>query len=234
MASRVYDFNLASGSSQRFDVLGTQFRVISATGPVLVKADTGEEWTLSAGQGFDVLASVRMPGTEGGLRPVRPFGALTLRNLIGAANVGTIFIGDSGFLDSSVTGNVTIVDAIGVGVRGDIQSNLGAVFAANAFVAPGANPRGIILRAGICNTRPAATFSSQCAIMAKPGPPGGFVDGPSSIVLLSAFSRDSALGSYVQQYDIRRVIPPGWGLYAAFNAGAVPTTNDVSAWYEVL
>ena len=100
MASKNYDFNLAAAlnASQRFDVRGNYCKLTAATGAVIVRADTGEEWALLAGQGF------RVPDGA-------PFRALTIRNATAAANTGTLFIGDSSFEDSRITGSVFIIDS---------------------------------------------------------------------------------------------------------------------------
>ena len=100
MASKVYDFTLPAtlGASQRFDVRGNYVKLVESTGAVIVKAETGEEWALLAGQGF------RLPES-------RPFGAVTIRNATGSACVGTLFIGDSFFEDSRIAGNVGVIDS---------------------------------------------------------------------------------------------------------------------------
>lgn len=100
MTNRVYDFTLGAvlGASQRFDVGGAYIKILSAPGgSVGVKLDSGPVIALLAGQG------VRLPeGTS--------FRDVTLSNLQAVANAGTLFIGDAGFEDSRVVGDVSIID----------------------------------------------------------------------------------------------------------------------------
>lgn len=100
MTNRVYDFTLAAvaGSSQRFDVRGAFIKVLSApSGRIAVRIDGGPELMLYEGQGW------RMPdGVE--------FRDVLLRNPQALANAGEIFIGDSRFEDSRISGNVRIID----------------------------------------------------------------------------------------------------------------------------
>jgi len=100
MTNRVYDFTLAAalGASQRFSVSGSFVKVLSAPGGrVNVKLDSGQDMSFLEGQGFRMLE-----GDE--------FGGLTLSNLQAVANVGTLFIGDSTFVDDRVTGVVQVID----------------------------------------------------------------------------------------------------------------------------
>jgi hypothetical protein len=100
MTNRVYDFTLAAvlGASQRFDVSGAYVKVLSAPGGNIgVKLDGGQEIALLEGQGFRLA-----PGSS--------FRDVTIRNLQAASNVGTIFIGDSGFEDSRIAGVVQVID----------------------------------------------------------------------------------------------------------------------------
>jgi hypothetical protein len=105
MASKTYDFTLAAGQVQRLDVRGFALKIVSASsnGSILARTDTGEEWELKAGQGFHAMVNSQ------GL--VLPFGAVTLRNPSALVAIsGKVFIGDAGFDDSTVTGNVSIID----------------------------------------------------------------------------------------------------------------------------
>lgn len=100
MSNRQYDFTLSAvlGSSQRIDATGSKLKVLtSPAGPVGIKIDGGPEIQLMEGQGFN------MP-------PGKTFRDVLVRNLQAVANTGTIFIGEEGFEDSRVTGNVKVID----------------------------------------------------------------------------------------------------------------------------
>lgn len=100
MTNRVYDFNLAASlnATQRFDVAGAFVKVLSAPGGrVGVRVDGGAEIALYEGQGWRAE-----PGKE--------FRDVQVRNMQAVANAGELFIGDSRFEDSRVTGVVAVVD----------------------------------------------------------------------------------------------------------------------------
>jgi hypothetical protein len=100
MTNRVYDFTLAAvlGATQRFDVSGAKVYVTSAPGGNIgVKMDSGPEIALLEGQGFS-------------LPPGNTFRDVTIRNLQAVANAGSIFIGEAGFEDRRISGNVRVID----------------------------------------------------------------------------------------------------------------------------
>ena len=100
MSNRLYDFTLAAavGAAQRVDALGGFLKVIAAPGGAIgVKLDGGAEIQLLEGQG------VRLPDGQ-------QFREVTVRNLQAVANAGSIFIGDSRFEDSRITGVVSVID----------------------------------------------------------------------------------------------------------------------------
>jgi hypothetical protein len=100
MTNRVYDFTLGAvlGATQRLDVAGGYAYVISAPGGNIgVKLDGGAEIALLEGQGF------RLP-------PDKTFRDVTIRNLQAVANAGSIFIGEAGFEDRRISGNVRVID----------------------------------------------------------------------------------------------------------------------------
>lgn len=91
-----YDFNLSAGGSQYLPASGAYYRVISSTGPVTIREDVGSKCgPISAGQGMKE----------------RNFGFLTISDSSGAANVGTIAVASSEFIDQTLYGNVSIIDS---------------------------------------------------------------------------------------------------------------------------
>lgn len=100
MASRIYDFTLGAsvGATQRLDVMAARVKIISSVYAVEVRTDTGDVYSLLAGQGFSLPAG-------------QTFREVVLRNTVAIAQAGVVFIGDESFEDSRVTGDVTVIDA---------------------------------------------------------------------------------------------------------------------------
>ena len=90
-----YDFNLTAGGSQYLPVVGSYFRIISATGDVSVQQDNG-----ATGGPFQ-------PGR--GLKN-QNFQALTIFDKSGAANKGVIMVAGADFVDDRITGEVSVID----------------------------------------------------------------------------------------------------------------------------
>lgn len=101
MTNRVYDVTLgaAIGSTATIGASGTKVKLlVAAAGPVGVKVDGGPEYTLSAGQGFRLQ--------DGAVS----FRDITVRNLQAVAQTVQLFVGDSYFDDTTITGNVKVID----------------------------------------------------------------------------------------------------------------------------
>lgn len=224
MASKVYDFSLgaALGASQRFDVRGNYFKLTASTGPVVVRADTGEEWALEAGQGF------RLPAE-------RPFAAVSVRNARATACAGSVFIGDSFFEDSRIAGNVAIVDKIGPTCESQFLFDLAVGLAVQTFVAAAANVRGIIVRSSFVEVTAGAGGTANGRILAAASVPVSLTPGAQSIILNTGFSGSSTDVVRNAVPDSARLLPVGWGLYFAKNvqvAAATACTGTCS--FEVL
>ena len=102
MSSNVYDFSLpaAVGASQLMPVVGSQCLITNlSTYQVQVTTETGEKYKLFEGQGFDFQAITG-----------RTFSWLLITNLQAVAVSGSIFIGDSGWIDRRMFGTVAVVD----------------------------------------------------------------------------------------------------------------------------
>lgn len=102
MATRIYDFTLGAsvGASQQIPVNGSVLTVLSAspsTSKVRITIETGESWDCYPGQGF------RMPDGK-------QFAWVLISNLSAVAMTGTVVIGDAGWIDNRVTGNVAVID----------------------------------------------------------------------------------------------------------------------------
>lgn len=94
MAFADYDFTVPANGSQQIPATGSFVRVRSTSGIIRVSIDSGPGVKLSQGQGF------RMPAGK-------TFRDITVRDVSGAGSTGTIFVGDAGFEDQTLSGNVT-------------------------------------------------------------------------------------------------------------------------------
>ena len=83
-AFQTYDFTLGVGQSQRIPVFGKYVRVQTATGAVNLRGDFGYLKNLLPGQG----------------QSVNTFSYVTIEDASGAANVGSIIVGEEGFVDN--------------------------------------------------------------------------------------------------------------------------------------
>lgn len=221
MGSKVYDFSMGAGQPQRFDVRGFSFRLLMASqGPLIVRTDEGEEWEVRPGQGFHVRENAQ------GL--IVPFNSLTIRNpSTTTASAGKIFIGDAGFDDSTVTGNVSIVDAVG-----DLCQYLSGIgsFAvgntATTIIAPAANVAGLLVRAYVIQTVAGAGGAANSLLFASRVAPS---TGGSQLnaMVLGSVTNNTTSRIALQQNDLRRSFPAGWGLFL-FSTITVAAATDNS------
>lgn len=225
MASKVYDFTIAAGASQRLDVRGSFFKLLSSTAsPHVVKSDTGEEWIVRPGQGFRMLVR----DTNGF---VLPFGALTIRNPSPTAiAVGTCFIGEAAFDDSRITGDVSIVDAIGTGCQLYIAAVLTVGFNTTPLIAAASNVNGIIIRQSAIESNAGAGGTVNSRIIAAPTAPANiFPTGVPAIVLNSINNITPGVFTNSFIFDSRRFVPPGWGIHYCNNV-TVAAAAACSEW----
>jgi hypothetical protein len=221
--SGIYDVTLAAGAAANIGVMGTFAKVLTApAGAVQLKLDGGEGYSLLPGQGVRSLAG-------------KLFRDVMVKNLAASAQTVTVFVGDASFEDTRITGNVTVIDAIGSGVRSDAGSNTALLtFTASApIVAPASNPNGILIRAAQTTAKAGAGGNSQAWLIASPSSPVG-PTGAQMLWISSAYDSDQ-LTKNQSNYDMHKMIPAGWGLYfAAQNIVAVAAANSYFISYEVL
>lgn len=94
--SKIYTFTLPANGTYPLNVIGSYFKILSASGPVSIWGDSfGNLGTIDAGQG---------------LRDV-PFGSLQISDTTGATNTVRILVAASTFVDDRVAGNVSIIDS---------------------------------------------------------------------------------------------------------------------------
>lgn len=94
-AAQVYDFTLAAGANFEILAEGSYYRILTATGAVEVRRDDGSRVG---------------PILEGQGERNSPFKRLTIRDLSGAANSGTVLICDGDFVDHRQAGAVESVN----------------------------------------------------------------------------------------------------------------------------
>jgi len=113
-----YDFSLAPGAAQRFEVVGKFFKNTASTGLIRVSTSKGEYVDLKPGQGIYGVG----------------FSWLSVKDISGAANVGSIIIGDFDFRDDTINGTIKLIDDAYVKVRNkDTRNSL----LGNSFVGMG-------------------------------------------------------------------------------------------------
>jgi hypothetical protein len=89
-----YDFNLAAGAAQSFDVVGKFIKYQNGTGLIRVRMSMGEYVDLLPGQGVFSVDYTRF----------------TVTDRTGAQNTGALLAGDFDFRDSRITGDVNVID----------------------------------------------------------------------------------------------------------------------------
>lgn len=96
--SKIYDFTLTAGGSQRILVQGDYVRVMSSTGAVEIVTDLIRIGPIVAGQG----------------QKNTPFQWVTINDKSSAGNVGTILIADSDFVDQTILGAVSVNGTVNI------------------------------------------------------------------------------------------------------------------------
>jgi hypothetical protein len=89
-----YDFSLAAGAAQSFDVVGKFIKYQYGTGMIRVRMSMGEYVDLLPGQGVFSVDYTRF----------------TVTDRSNANNAGALLAGDFDFRDSRITGDVSIID----------------------------------------------------------------------------------------------------------------------------
>lgn len=225
MPSRIYDFNLAGavGATQLLSVTGQKVKLLKATGPVRVSTDRGDIYEIAEGQGFTAQRA------EG-------FQNIYVTNMTGSINVGTIFIGDSTFDDSRISGSVRIVDEITDQiqvVRGNSPTAI-VGFGAAVVVAPNLNTRGMILRHFELIGAAGAGGDMGARLVAAKSTPTGFGVPAQQWPIASVVSQTTAQTTSENSF-VNKLMPPGWGLYHVFNINtAAAGTNFYQAAFELL
>ena len=93
-SAKIYDFTLTAGGSFSLPVSGSYVRIMSSTGTVEIVADGFRIGPIVAGQGSKD----------------KDFKRLTIVDRSGAANIGTVLVADSDFVDQTILGSVSVID----------------------------------------------------------------------------------------------------------------------------
>lgn len=190
----LYDFTLTAGGSQRIEADANFYKILTATGDVSITRNGG--------------STVKPMRAGRGERNVE-FLSLTIKDLSGAPNSGTILVGDSDFIDD------TIVLSSAINVRpeaatGVYKSNTPlAALTPDTVFTPGLNTGGaIILSASYWSGNTVAV--PQGTFLSKSGAaPTNMIDGNPILQGIDAsWSFAAAAALRIPQF-----VPAGEGLY---------------------
>ncbi len=146
-----------------------------------------------------------------------------------ATVAGKLLIGEGAFTDNRAQGEVAITDA----VRATCQLYSGGAtaigFTATQMIAAATNVAGIVIRSTLIESIPGAGGSANVRLIAAPTAPASILPAGPAVILAAV--NNAAAGTLAQeaQNDMRRTIPPSWGVWActsivtaaATSAGAV-------------
>lgn len=193
----LYDFTLPANGSQQVQADANFYKILTASGDVSITRDGG--------------STVKPMRAGRGERNVQ-FLTLTIRDLSGAPNSGTILVGDSDFIDD------TIVLSNAISVRPESVSgtySVSAALAANTAVevlAPGGNTAGLIVMAAGC-TNESTTGLAGVTLIAKAGAAPTTIHQGDVLLREMNFGQGSSWQSYGAQLSTPQFVAAGLGLY---------------------
>lgn len=149
----------------------------------------------------------------------------------------TVRLGVGLITSSRIAGSVSIVDRVGGSCQTMLLPDVSIGFSTTAYVLPAANLNGILVRSSIVEVQAGSgTGAVNCRLFAAPTAPASLSPGASSLMLNSG--RSLAGDTDIQRsnfFDMRSLIPPGWGLWHAKNAPTVtPITCSCTVSFEIL
>lgn len=219
----IYDLTLAAGAvPQTIGALGSYLKVLSTpTGPIRIRFDGGEQVQLVEGQGRRFL-----PGEQ--------FREVQVTNASGSVQRVLVFIGDSTFEDTRVSGDVAVVDS----VRSNVQTvGMASVTAITALtntqlLDPNLNTAGAVIRQCTLEATAGAGGTVNSRVIVAPAAPAGPNGNHLTIgILLVNSTTQQVLGNF----DLKKRIPPGWGVWHQTQVTiAVASSNTASLSYELL
>jgi hypothetical protein len=194
-ATQLYDFTLVANGSQVILADANFYKVLTSTGDLKITRDGG--------------STVRPMRAGRGEREVE-FQRLTITDISGATNSGTIVVGDSNFIDD------TIVLSSAINVRPEAQSgfySMTATLAANTpeqIFSPASNVNGAILLTADCTCYDNSANGVEVFI-AKTSAPSSITDGS-----ILAMSKAGTIGTFLASnitLPSPQFIEAGKGLY---------------------
>ena len=218
----ILKFTIAAGETKRFEKAGRYIEVLEADNPLSLFF-----FDVSGSQADDAQ------GIVSGLYIEAPYKAFTVASV--SAQSITLLIADGRGGSRRQPGNVAIIDRIDVScmTTGIADATLGA--SATALVLPAANVSGLIIRSSIVEAQPGASGAANVRLIAALTSPASVVPGANSVILNSAYGDVSASAVRSTQFEQRRRIPPGWGLYFVKNVTSVAAAvAAITVSYELL
>lgn len=219
-----YDANLANGAARNFSVRGSLVKVLSAPGgAVQIKVDGGETYTCLEGQGFFC-------------EPGKLFRDVACKNVSGQAQVVSLFIGDSRWLDSRITGRVSMYENINASCQVQAAGDTAiTAITATALLAAAANVAGVTIRGVSTEAKAGAPGSGTTArLVASPTAPAATNPTATQSILLCTIADSDASYKVQSVFNMNRRIPPGWGIwYMRATSTTIAAANGVSVSFEV-
>lgn len=218
-----YDFTLAAGAAQSFDVVGKFIKYQHGTGMIRVRMSMGEYVDLLPGQGVFSVDYTRF----------------TVTDRSGANNVGALLAGDFDFRDSRISGAVEVNDVIGPNCKyysaGGGTNSVGAV---QVIVTPAQNTGGILIRQFKLYGNAANVTASDYSTTSLFSSVDSVVEYGVSKVGTTLLGSVTAAGmNAVAAQDVSnmsRRLPVGWGLYGHCRSGANGGAYRVDVSFELL
>lgn len=218
----VLKFNITAGQTIRFERAGRYIEIIEADQALSLFFfdDNGSQ----ADDAQNVLSGLFIEGK---------FSAFQVRSV--QAQTITLLLSDGRGGSRRQPGNVAVIDRIEpvCMTAGIADTTLGA--SNTAFVLPAANLNGLILRSSIVEAQPGASGAANVRLIAALTAPASVVPGANSVILNSALGDAPSAAVRSSQFDQRRRIPPGWGLYFVKNVTSVAAAvASITVSYELL
>ena len=218
------DITLAANDQKAFDIGGAYFEIIEGAAAVDVNFVDSRG---SRAKDLEMLGALPGYWISG------PFSRFELKNGTTPQTVRIMF--GSGVGGSRrIQGDVGIVDAVTPGCQSVFVSDLTAALTATPFVLPAGNSKGLIVRSIVTDCQ-AGTAAAQARLIAAAVAPASLTPGANSIILSTAFSLVNATATTtLTSFEMRRRIPPGWGMWMVKNTAAVPLSCGVTCSFEVV
>lgn len=217
----ILNISIAAGETKRFEKAAGYFELLTCDYPVSLffSGSAGNRVDDAQGVVSGIFGIVRFKAFE-----IFSATAQTIQLLLNDGNGGS----------RRQPGNVAIIDAVMPICQTATTQNLTIGFTANPIVLPAANVNGVILRACIVAAQTSGAGVSNARLAAAMVAPVSSVPGTSSAILGNAFSASSTVLDTYQNYESRRRLPPGWGLYLlANNTGVVASSCVAVVSFEI-